>query len=260
MKNTFLILFVFGLATSAFADEATDDINAKYGPAYAQLTEAQRIATNNLTTSKTEVDRLTQLVQALEKKRDDAMKADDDAIRYTKGWFGGFGGKEIVDQGKRNELVTIESQLETQATKLDVEEGKLIAAQTKYDTLTVSQKITDEKKSNDLSDLQKKYVKLDRQLVSSNLLLNFGQLQNKLDHTKDTLNAIESKFDQAVLGVYLQKKIGEVLNSKAMCTSIASCAKTGKASANANALREIFPHMDPANYPGPMPTFQPISK
>ncbi len=95
---------------------------------------------------------------------------------------------------------------------------------------------------------QDKLENLQKQLKSAGLTTDFNQLQYRLDNTDDTLDEMEKIYDKAMIGSYVQDKIGQLLNSQVICTAQKRCGPTEPIKIEAEVIRkELFPESSSKN-------------
>lgn len=75
---------------------------------------------------------------------------------------------------------------------------------------------------------------------------SFQSLQSIVNDTNRTLDEIEHKYDQALLGAYMKDKMTALLNSKAFCSAAVNCELSAKDKKPIGPeMNEVFPWSDP---------------
>lgn len=140
--------------------------------------------------------------------------------------------KTKLDQD-REYLTKLKAELGAAKSDLDSAGKELLEAQKKADTL---------KKQQDV---------LERVLQKASLSDKFSELKSEIQDTNYILDKVSMQLDQQLIGVYLQDKMHQLLNSNALCSAVNQC-EAGKRKNSATDIKfsqmtEIF-----GNSPAPI--------
>lgn len=80
----------------------------------------------------------------------------------------------------------------------------------------------------------------DVQIRGLSVLVGLRDVTDDLDSIDETLNDIERVYDRGLLGIYLQDKIGQLLNSRVMCKAYSKCLNRGDEISSREISRELF--------------------
>lgn len=102
------------------------------------------------------------------------------------------------------------------------------------------------KRSEDSIDTLRKQIKVNYEGVVLNTKLN--KLNDDHADIKSQLNVIEKEMDNSKTGIYLQDKIGALLNSRLFCNAVQNkCLDKAKYVIEREGLKEIFPDITDDN-------------
>jgi hypothetical protein len=240
------ILFTTGLACNVVAQTANEfaevdaKVDADFKKKYDELGAAVGIAS-------VDIDRQNAAVNEAERAVNDLNAQVNEQYKQLKGYRNDAGWLTLghYDETKHKAYDDAKIKLEAAKKSLAVDKQKLQDARNATANIYTQ---TNAEKDTKTRAARDQVVNLRKELNATNLLMKFSDLKGRLDSSDATLKVIENKFDQAVLGAYLQAKMGELLGSHALCESIQSCKtkKGASAEAKANAhgksvdLSEIF--------------------
>ena len=91
---------------------------------------------------------------------------------------------------------------------------------------------------------------LRNQIKRLSLTSDFNDLTHRFENMEDNLNEIESIYDKAMIGTYIQDKMGQLLNSNALCKAASQCdgvKKKADSEIKPEDISEIFPASSSSN-------------
>lgn len=81
------------------------------------------------------------------------------------------------------------------------------------------------------------------------LTTELSQVSRKVGSTEDALDEIRDRFDQAIIGAYIQDKVGALLNSRSLCKAAKQCVNSSAPTVSSKDISaELFPTSEPSAY------------
>jgi septal ring factor EnvC (AmiA/AmiB activator) len=233
-----LVTVFYSMSFAATAVEAIRQSQTLIGNINRDLTSQE------LVFSKQKSD-LANLEQRI-KENSDYLKQNSTEYDKKKGGFSILGwefGRSSLDDDftkgyaeKQRELARLKDQRTGALAALDEDEMKI--SKMRADLIAAQR---DEKEKTE--ELEKARAELmETALNVSNLTRDFQALDAKFENVGLKLDLVKEKYDNAMLGAYLQDRMAGLLNSDAFCTASKSCEGT-RAKINPSDLSGVFPGM-----------------
>ena len=165
------------------------------------------------------------------------QKWRDSAGGLSQGWFEGLFEEDGDPQMKvaHEQAKKAQASLETEREKLKKYQLELRKAERKIEQ-------TDTLIDTLEHDNKQRITWLVYALRSQRLSSDFNKLENQFFRMEDTLDKMEEIYDNALIGAYLQDKIGQLLNSNVICEARSRCATKDTKKISAEIIqKELFP-------------------
>lgn len=209
MKSlTIAIIFLFNISVFAQGSEKT----------YEQLLAEE-------TNLKNQIKRLKNNVEKMEKDIQDSkdeMKAESHFDDASVTAMRRLNLSKMNSNKKRseNELEQLQKKLETLNNQVDIKRTQVLA----NEAASGVERLTE--------------------LIQLNAVdVNISQLMQETNNIDLTLDKIESEMEKNAIGMYVQDKIGQLLNSQVICAARKRCLTRGKDEIKASTIqKELFPN------------------
>jgi DNA repair exonuclease SbcCD ATPase subunit len=210
MLKTMTLIIMMTVSASVFAATVTE---------IEQRTEALR--KQNAETA-AEIARMEKEVEAARKAAVEAEKAYKAANSEYGGWNLGFLGEY-----GRSTNADIKRKYEAAKANRETVQRTQDELQKKVDELNRKKSELARSAERSQGDLAQANAAIATALQSQGLVTDFALLQAKVGSVDRTLDRMAAAYDKAILGAYLKDKMVGLMNSDAMCKSVARCSSKG---------------------------------